>query len=146
MLNDHRTLKAEEALALYIIGTHTGESAMTIAQVREKLLPHPLEIQFIQDQGYIREGQTSRGRPLVGSCILTEHGREALRRHAGSALAELNGRIKKATIEPERVRLTDLQDRMKDMLDDLRERSRDGEADRPRPAPPASKRPARRDR
>ena len=125
MISDHRTLRAEEALALYYIGTYDGENAMTIAQVREKLLPHTLEIKFIQDQGYIAEGETSRGRKMIGSAILTEGGREALRRHAGSALTELVGRIKKTTIEPERVRLEELKDRMTEMLDDLRERERD---------------------
>lgn len=119
---EHRTLTAEEVLVLYYTGTNADVRPITILEIRERLKPHTVEFRFLQEMGYIQEGATARGRRLVGTCILTESGRDALRRYAGDSMKELGNRIKTATIQPERDRLEELKDRLGKVLDDLRRR------------------------
>lgn len=140
---EHRTLTAEEIIVLYLVGTHNSDRPITIAEIREELKPHTVEFRFLQEMGYIQEGSTARGRRLVGTCILSESGRDALRRYAGDSLKDLISRIKATPIVPEKERLEELKVRLGAVLDDLRRRLarqpalhedvEPKEADRPQP-------------
>lgn len=94
-INPAKTITPEECKFIVILGTHQGDSPLTVEQIHRRMVPQGVNEKNLMEMGFVRHPTDRNGRPMKGVLELTPQGRDEIGYWIPRCLKMLDDRMKR---------------------------------------------------